>query len=72
MDRDESGFVDLLDWNEMIATDRKFSEVFTVVHPEVHPVKDGEHDLLNSTRAENSAVTRENDCSARTRTWISS
>lgn len=35
MDKDESGFVDLLDWNELIATNTKFSDIFQVINPEV-------------------------------------
>nr|CAB3265176.1 probable proline dehydrogenase 2 [Phallusia mammillata] len=34
MDRDDSGYVDLLDWNEMIAKHRKFSDLFVVLNPE--------------------------------------
>ena len=36
MDPDESGFVDLLDWNELIAKNRRFSDLFQVINPEVH------------------------------------
>ena len=35
MDRDDSGFVDLLDWNELIADNRKFSKLFNVIDPVV-------------------------------------
>ncbi|CAK8681331.1 unnamed protein product [Clavelina lepadiformis] len=33
MDRDDTGFVDLLDWNELIADNRKFSKLFNVIDP---------------------------------------
>ena len=35
MDIDKSGFVDLLDWNELIAKDRRFSDLFQVINSEV-------------------------------------
>ena len=38
LDKDESGFVDLLAWNELIATSRRFSDIFQAINPEVGQV----------------------------------
>ena len=35
MDQNESGFVDLLNWNELIAKSRRFSDLFQVLNPVV-------------------------------------
>jgi len=35
MDQNESGYVDLLDWNELLATNRRFSDLFQIFNPEV-------------------------------------
>lgn len=35
MDKDENGFVDLLEWNEFINKNRKFSNLFVAPNPKV-------------------------------------
>ena len=38
MDKDDKGFVDLLDWNELISDHRKFADIFVVPDAEVSTI----------------------------------
>nr|XP_039262142.1 proline dehydrogenase 1, mitochondrial-like isoform X1 [Styela clava] len=65
MDTDESGFVDLLDWNQLISSNKKFSEIFVVPNPQTGEMESLLTDMTDEEDAQMRRMLRRMDVLAR-------